>query len=47
LGSHFPKRIPRKSREGDTKEIIPMHRELKRGLERALLKRLEEKGSPA
>jgi predicted RNA binding protein YcfA (HicA-like mRNA interferase family) len=29
------------------REIIPMHRELKRGLERALLKRLEEEGGPA
>ncbi|MGD9939512.1 MAG: type II toxin-antitoxin system HicA family toxin [Clostridia bacterium] len=28
------------------REIIPMHRELKRGLERALLKRLKE-GGPA
>jgi len=28
------------------REIIPMHRELKKGLERALLKRLKE-GGPA
>jgi len=27
-------------------EIIPMHRELKKGLESALLKRLEEEGGP-
>lgn len=28
------------------REIIPMHRELKKGLEKALLKRLEEQGGP-
>lgn len=29
--------------KGSLREVIPMHRELKRGTERALLKRLEEK----
>ncbi len=28
------------------REIIPMHKELKKGLEQALLKRLYEKGGP-
>ena len=28
------------------REIIPMHKELKKGLERALLKRLEKEGGP-
>ena len=29
-----------------SREIIPMHRELKKGLEQALLKRLDQKGGP-
>jgi predicted RNA binding protein YcfA (HicA-like mRNA interferase family) len=28
------------------REIIPMHKELKKGLEQALLKRLSEEGGP-
>jgi predicted RNA binding protein YcfA (HicA-like mRNA interferase family) len=35
-GSHV------KVRKGNLREIIPLHKELKRGLERALFKRLEQ-----
>ena len=28
------------------REIIPMHKELKKGLEQSLIKRLEEEGGP-
>jgi predicted RNA binding protein YcfA (HicA-like mRNA interferase family) len=35
-GSHV------KVRKGKLREIIPLHKELKRGLERALFKRLEQ-----
>lgn len=32
--------------KGSQREIIPMHRELKKGLEKALLKRLTAEGGP-
>jgi predicted RNA binding protein YcfA (HicA-like mRNA interferase family) len=32
--------------KGSLREIIPLHKELKKGLEQALLKRLENEGGP-